>query len=117
MTTVRHVARAVGTTGASTPAYRVDIRSGRHEVIADEPTVKGWELATIDVDVRYDVDDDGHSSIKRTITVPPDLPAEQRRRLAEVAEGTPVTLAIRNVRPSTQPSSPATPDVSERALC
>ena len=131
MTTVRHVARAVGTTGASTPAYRVDIRAGRHEVIADEPTAagggdagpspfglvlsglvactattlrmyatrKGWELTTIQVDVRYDVDDDGRSSIKRTITVPPDLPDEQRRRLAEVAERTPVTLAIRNGTP------------------
>jgi putative redox protein len=62
-------------------------------------TRKGWELTTIEVDVRYDVDDDGRSSIKRTITVPADLTAEQHERLAAVAERTPVTLAIRNGTP------------------
>ena len=131
MTTVRHVAHAVGSTGAMTPAYRVDIRAGRHELIADEPAAagggdvgpspfgllcsglaactattlrmyaahKGWELATIEVDVHYEVGDDGHSAIERTITVPVDLPAEHRQRLADIAERTPVTVAIRNGTP------------------
>ena len=131
MTTVRHVARAAGSTGAATPAYRVDIKVGRHEVTADEPAVagggdagpspfglllsglvactamtlrmyatrKGWELSNVEVDVRYDVDDDGRSTIARTITVPSDLTPEQRQRLADIAERTPVTLAIRGGTP------------------
>jgi putative redox protein len=55
---------------------------------------KGWELASIEVEARYDVDDERHRAIKRTITVPADLTPEQREGLAEVAERTPVTLAI-----------------------
>jgi putative redox protein len=62
---------------------------------------KGWDLTTIDVDVRYDVADDGRAAIVRTITVPADLPAEQRDRLADIAERTPVTLAIRAGTPVT----------------
>jgi putative redox protein len=62
---------------------------------------KGWELTSIEVDLRYDTDDDGRSSIKRTITVPDDLTAEQRERLVDVAERTPVTLALRNGTPIT----------------
>lgn len=131
MTTVRHVARAVGTTGSTAPAYRVDIRAGTHQLVADEPapvggdvgptpfgllvsglaactamtlrmyaTRKGWKL-NIDVDVRYDVADDGQATIERTITVPVDLPAEQRDRLADIAERTPVTLAVRGGTPIT----------------
>jgi putative redox protein len=60
----------------------------------------GWELSAIDVDVRYNVDA-GHGAIERTIAVPMDLPPERRQRLAEVAERTPVTLAIRNGVPIT----------------
>jgi putative redox protein len=56
---------------------------------------KGWELTTIAVDVRFDVGDDGHRVIERTITVPVDLTPEHRQRLADIAERTPVTLAIR----------------------
>jgi putative redox protein len=56
---------------------------------------KGWTLATIEVDVRYDRHDDGQTSIARTITVPADLPTDQRERLAEIAERTPATLAVR----------------------
>ena len=62
---------------------------------------KGWELTTIEVDVRYDTDDDGRGTIERTITVPLGLPAEQRQRLADIAERTPVTLAIRGGTPIT----------------
>jgi putative redox protein len=133
MPTVRHVARAVGSTGSTTAAYRVDLRVGPHRLIADEPTAtgggdvgpspfglllsglaactattlrmyaerKGWELTAIDVDVRYDVDDDRRGTIERTITVPADLPAEQRDGLASIAERTPVTLAIRAGTPIT----------------
>jgi putative redox protein len=37
----RRVARAVGTTGATTDAYRVDVHVGGHELLADEPTASG----------------------------------------------------------------------------
>ena len=59
---------------------------------------KGWELASIEVDVRLeiDIDDNGRRSIARTITVPGDLTSEQRQHLADIAERTPVTLAIRD---------------------
>jgi putative redox protein len=137
MTTVRHLARAVGSTGSAVPAYRVDIRVGAHQLVADEPTPeggdvgpspfgllvsalaactattlrmyarrKGWELATIDVDVRYDVGDDGRATIERTITVPVALATEQRERLASIAERTPVTLAIRAGTPITPTCRP-----------
>src|SRR5712671_4253951 len=131
MPTVRHVARAVGSTGSTTAAYRVDLRVGPHRLIADEPTAtgggdvgpspfglllsglaactattlrmyaerKGWELTAIDVDVRYDVDDDRRGRIESTITVPTDLPAEHLDALASIAERTPVTLAIRRGTP------------------
>ena len=138
MTTVHHVARAVGSTGSTTPAYRVDVRVGAHQLTADEPataggadfgpspfglvlsglaactattlrmyaTRKGWELATVKVDVRYHVDDDGRRGIDRTITVPLELAAEQRQRLADIAERTPVTLAIRDGIPITTTFQP-----------
>jgi putative redox protein len=115
------------------PAYRVELRAGTHELLADEPTGsgggdlgptpfglvvsglaactamtlrmyaarKGFELSTIDVDVRYDVADGGGASIVRTITVPADLPADQRERLADIAERTPVTVALRGGTPIT----------------
>jgi putative redox protein len=140
MTTVHHVARATGSTGSAVPAYRVDVRVGAHQLVADEPLVagggdlgptpfgillaalaactattlrmyaehKGWELTTIDVDVRYDTDDDGRSVIQRTVTVPADLAPERRDHLADVAERTPVTLAIRGgtaITTAFQPSS------------
>jgi putative redox protein len=56
---------------------------------------KGWGFVQLDVDVRYDIDDDNNASIARVITVPDDLPPDQRDRLAEIAERTPVTLAVR----------------------
>jgi putative redox protein len=133
VTTVRHVAHAVGSTGSTAPAFRVDLRVGAHQLVADEPAAagggdvgptpfglvlsglaactamtlrmyaarKGWELTTIVVDVRYDVADDERGAIERTITVPFDVPAEQRDRLADIAERTPVTLAIRGGTPIT----------------
>jgi putative redox protein len=131
VTTVRHVARAVGSTSSSAPAYRVDVRVGAHQLVADEPIAagggdvgpppfglllsalasctattlrmyaerKGWELVTLEVDVRYDVDDHGRRNIERTIALPLGLTAEQRERLADVAERTPVTLAIKDGTP------------------
>src|SRR5437868_15251027 len=114
---VRHVARAVGSTGSMMPAYRVDVRVRTHELIADEPidagggdlgptpfgllssalaactaitlrmyaTRKGWDLTTLEVDVRYELNSDGDLSITRLITVPVELTVEQRQRLVDIA--------------------------------
>jgi putative redox protein len=68
---------------------------------------KGWDLASIDVDVRYNLADDGHPSIDRTITLAGNLSGDQRERLAEIAERTPVTLALRGGTPITTTFRPA----------
>ena len=60
---------------------------------------KGWELTRIDVDIRYDIDEDGNATFERTVAVPGDLDPEHRQRLTEIAERTPVTLALRNGTP------------------
>ena len=41
MTTVRHVAHVVATTGSTRPAYRVDVHVGAHQLVADEPVATG----------------------------------------------------------------------------
>jgi putative redox protein len=41
VTTVHHVAHAVGSTGSNVPAYRVDIRVGGHQLVGDEPPDAG----------------------------------------------------------------------------
>lgn len=56
---------------------------------------KGWELESIEVDARYDIAPDGRRTIMRTVTLPADMSAEQRERIAEIAEKTPVTKAVR----------------------
>jgi putative redox protein len=62
---------------------------------------KGWEFESIEVEARYDIDDDGNRSITRTVTVPASVDTEQRSRLAEIAEKTPVTKAVRAGTPIT----------------
>jgi putative redox protein len=131
--TTRHIGRAAATTGSTAPHWRVDLRSGGHQLVGDEPAAngggdtgpspfglllsglaactamtlrmyaehKGWTLSAIEVDVRYSITDDVDASIERTITLPPDLGAEQRDRLADIAERTPVTIAVRRGTPIT----------------
>ena len=41
MKTLRHVAHAVASTGSTAPAYRVDVRVGAHQLVADEPAAAG----------------------------------------------------------------------------
>jgi putative redox protein len=60
-----------------------------------------WELASVVVDVRYDIDGDRKGAIERTITFPADLPAERVDALASIAERTPVTVALRAGTPIT----------------
>lgn len=61
---------------------------------------KGWALGPIHVDVSIDRNGDAET-IRRTITLAPELTAEQRTRLAEIAEKTPVTKTIRRGTPIT----------------
>jgi putative redox protein len=45
VTTIHHLAHAVGSTGSTAPAYRVDLRVGAHQFVADEPAdVGGGDL-------------------------------------------------------------------------
>jgi hypothetical protein len=39
MSTIHHIARASAETGATAPAYRVDLRAGAHGLVADEESV------------------------------------------------------------------------------
>ena len=55
---------------------------------------KGWELGTVRVDLVMTRDGDVER-IERTILVNPALTDEQRARLAEIAEKTPVTKTLR----------------------
>jgi putative redox protein len=141
VTPAHQLARVVGSGGTDAPAYRVELRVGRHHLVGDEPpneggadvgpspfgfllsglaactattlrmyaARKGWDLTSITVDVRYDIDESEQASIQRTITVPSLLTAEQRQRLADIATRTPVTLAIRTpistvVQPGPEPA-------------
>ena len=56
---------------------------------------KDWVPLTIEVAARYDVDEAGEKAIERTITLSDRLTSDQRQRLADIAERTPVTVAIR----------------------
>ena len=55
---------------------------------------KKWPLTSVDVDLRYVVKDKHTRWIERSVTVH-GVDEEQRARLAEIAEKTPVTRAIR----------------------
>jgi putative redox protein len=55
---------------------------------------KKWPLSGVDVDLRYIVEDKRTRWIDRSITVH-GVDEEQRAKLAEIAEKTPVTKAIR----------------------
>ena len=55
---------------------------------------KGWQLGPVHVDLKMDRSND-EERIERTIVLAPELPADQRARLAEIAEKTPVTRTLR----------------------
>src|SRR4051812_7983227 len=55
---------------------------------------KGWQLGRIDVDLRFERDGDVER-IERTIAFGAPLDDEQRKRLLEIAEKTPVTKTIK----------------------
>jgi len=59
---------------------------------------KEWPLESLDVGLKLRRDTEGALWIDRTLT-PVGLDEAQQKRLAEIAEKTPVTLAIRNGMP------------------
>lgn len=56
---------------------------------------KGWPLKAISVDLQFSRDDAGAESVTRRVEVEGALSDEQRRRLAEVCEKTPVTKSVK----------------------
>ena len=56
---------------------------------------KGWALSAVDVDARLSREGD-HARIDRTLSLQGELTPEQKTRLLEVAEKTPVTLTLKN---------------------
>jgi putative redox protein len=55
---------------------------------------KQWSFRSLQVDLRFEKKTErGH--IERIVTIDGELSAEQRQRLAEIAEKTPVTLTVR----------------------
>jgi len=55
---------------------------------------KGWQLGPVHVDATFVKDGDAES-IERTVRLAPGVTAEQRTRLAEIAEKTPVTKTLK----------------------
>ena len=106
--------------------YSVAIRTGRHDLVADERPVLGgqdtgpspyefllsglaactaitlrmyakrkqWDLRRVHLDLRF-IRSGQDSHIERSITVEGELSDDQRDRLANVAERTPVTLTLK----------------------
>ena len=61
---------------------------------------KGWALSAAHVDVRFQRIEK-EASIARVLTLEGDLNEEQRARLADIAERTPVTLTLKQGLPIT----------------
>ena len=55
---------------------------------------KGWPLRALHVDV-HSVQDERETVMTRLVTVDGDLDSQQRARLADIVERTPVTLALK----------------------
>jgi len=55
---------------------------------------KGWDLGEIDVDAKF-VKDGDDERVERVVRLAPHVTAEQRARLAEIVEKTPVTKTLK----------------------
>jgi putative redox protein len=115
---------AIGTARIGRDRYRTDIDLGSHRLVADEPAVlggqndgpapyelllaslgactaitlrmyadrKGWPMTSVEVELQWRREEDG-PRIVRTLR-PQGLDAQQRQRLVDIAERTPVTLTL-----------------------
>jgi putative redox protein len=118
-----HVTASIGEVN-----FRVTLKAGRHELIADEPDALGgqdagpapydllssalaactaitlrmyaerkqWALESIQVEVHLSRAADKSVSIDRVLKLSGVLTTEQRLRLADIAERTPVTLTLKS---------------------
>ena len=57
---------------------------------------KSWNIGNVDVSLTLHQDKGGTRTIDRRVTVSGELTAEQREKLAEICEKTPVTLAVKS---------------------
>lgn len=57
---------------------------------------KGWTIPAIEVDAHYVKAADAPGRIERTVTLSGPVDPDQRARLADIAERTPVTLALKS---------------------
>ncbi|ETR78573.1 osmotically inducible protein C [Afipia sp. P52-10] len=60
---------------------------------------KGWSLGRIAVDARFGRDEAGNESIDREVSFGQTLTKEQRDRLADICEKTPVTKTLKRGTP------------------
>jgi putative redox protein len=73
---------------------------------------KGWEIGAVGVSLSLRQAKEGTRSIDRRVTLAAALSAEQREKLADICEKTPVTLAVKSglsVRTTLEGSAPPTP--------
>lgn len=116
------VQASIGTTN-----YTVSLKTRQHELVADEPVIRGgsdagpapfelllsglgactvitlrmyaerkqWPLQAVHLDLRYEKEGE-KALIKRVIKVEGALSDEQRARLLDISERTPVTLAVKS---------------------
>jgi putative redox protein len=73
---------------------------------------KGWEIGAVGVSLSLRQAQEGTRSIDRRVTLSGALSAEQREKLADICEKTPVTLAVKSglsVRTTLEGSAPPTP--------
>ena len=119
--------------GTNRERYVVQIRSGKHELVADEPPANGgtdegagpfsllaaglvactaitlrmyaerksWPLADVRVDAKIVADEESGERVERVVVLDGDLDDEQRARLLEIAEKTPVTKTLKRSMPIT----------------
>ncbi|MEN3975549.1 OsmC family protein [Emcibacter sp. SYSU 3D8] len=77
---------------------------------------KGWPLEEVTVDLSHSLEEK-RSQISRRLHLKGDLDAEQRARLADIAERTPVTLTLRdgaNIETTLAPAEESPAHLSER---
>jgi putative redox protein len=73
---------------------------------------KGWDIGALGVSLSLRQDKEGTRTIERRVTLSGTLTAEQREKLADICEKTPVTLAVKSglsVRTTLEGSAPPTP--------
>jgi putative redox protein len=56
---------------------------------------KQWPVTAVDVDLHLTHDEDGGTLIRRTLNISGEVDQEQKARMMEIAEKTPVTLTMK----------------------